>query len=130
MPKSVGRHIVVKSFHMCKRVLTRIENISRVFFGVINYSSSADDDQIIINHTFFGPEMVISAMFVREKSSACGKSYFKIPDVFIATLSVARLAALICTSGRRYSSSMRPSIASAALTGTGLVSMNKSLNSG
>ena len=56
--------------------------------------------------------------------------YFKTPDAFMAALSVARLAALICTSGRRYSSSIKPSIASAALTGTGFVSTNKSLNSG
>ncbi len=52
------------------------------------------------------------------------------PHAFIVARNFARFAALIGTSGRRYSSSIWPIIASAALTGTGLVSMNKSLNSG
>ena len=56
--------------------------------------------------------------------------YFKIPHTFIVARNLARLAALIGTSGKRYSSAIKPIIASAALTGTGLVSMNKSLNSG
>ena len=42
----------------------------------------------------------------------------------------SRLAALIGTMGRRNSSSIIPSMASAALTGPGLDSMNKSLNTG
>ena len=55
---------------------------------------------------------------------------YKSPHAFIVARNFARFAALIGTSGKRYSSSITPIIASAALTGTGFVSRNKSLNSG
>src|SRR6266850_734137 len=58
------------------------------------------------------------------------KIYFKRPQVFIVIRSKLRFFALMGTRGRRYSSSIWPIIARAALTGTGLLSMNRSLNSG
>src|SRR5256885_8655865 len=51
------------------------------------------------------------------------------PHCFIVCRKVSRFFAEIGTSGKRNSSSIRPIMASAALTGPGLVSMNKSLNS-
>ena len=58
------------------------------------------------------------------------KIYFTTPHAFNVALSTSRFFALMGTRGRRYSSSQRPSIASAAFTGTGLVSMNRSLKIG
>src|SRR5687768_13064075 len=56
--------------------------------------------------------------------------HFKTPQVFSVAFKTSRFFALIFTSGKRYSSSICPIIANAAFTGTGLVSINKSLNSG
>src|SRR5881394_354828 len=55
--------------------------------------------------------------------------HFRTPHAFRVALSVSRLRAPMGTSGNRYSSSQMPSMARAALTGMGLVSINKSLNS-
>src|SRR5438093_1826002 len=56
--------------------------------------------------------------------------HFNSPQRFIVSRSASRFFPLIGTRGKRYSSSIWPSMARAALTGTGLVSMNKSLNRG
>ena len=52
------------------------------------------------------------------------------PQRFSVVRSASQFFGFIGTSGRRYSSSMTFIIASAAFTGVGFVSMNKSLNSG
>src|SRR2546423_3597101 len=53
-----------------------------------------------------------------------------IPHRFIVWRKISRFFGEIGTSGSRNSSSIRPIIASAAFTGPGLVSINRSLNKG
>jgi hypothetical protein len=52
------------------------------------------------------------------------------PQAFKVALRMSRFFGFIGTRGSRYSSSIKPSMAMAALIGIGLVSMNKSLNRG
>ena len=58
------------------------------------------------------------------------QDHFTTPQAFSVALSTSRFLAVMGTSGRRYSSSHRPIITSAAFTGTGFVSMNRSLKIG
>jgi hypothetical protein len=56
--------------------------------------------------------------------------YLNTPAAFMVARKVSLFFALMATSGRRYSSCTAPISAKAAFTGTGFVSMNKSLKSG
>ena len=71
-----------------------------------------------------GAQAVRLSSEVATASVIAVKPYLIIPHLRIVAASFSRLAAESSHSGRRYSSSINPAIAIAALIGMGLVSMN------
>ena len=74
--------------------------------------------------------LIMTLVLAMSKEWFSEMPYFNTPQAFSVAFSKSRFFALIGTSGSRYSSSQMPSIADAAFTGTGFVSMNRSLKIG
>src|SRR5512146_1488696 len=74
------------------------------------------------------PHLTDASLFMSHASRLA--VHFKTPHAFMVARRISRFRAAIGTRGSRYSSSICPSIARAAFTGTGLVSINRSLNNG
>src|SRR5271155_3393306 len=87
----------------------------------------ADNLNVVTQLRSTSDECLSHAAFRAGYDDSC-HIHSKTPHRFIVVRSTSQFFGFIGTSGRRYSSSINFIIASAAFTGVGFVSMNKSLN--